>query len=212
MNFGESLAYWYFRLNGFIPLTNFVLHRPDVPHRHNADSDLLAVRFRHVYEEIGGQTNDWDNERFRRWGLDHFNRTVCVIGEIKTGRYDEDDVNRAFDLRRLLYAIRRFGVMASPECDDVGFRLSNKDVVTHGEFSFAKVLVANSALRRRRTGNVTPHCQIELKDAVEFIRTRMNRYPGHKEPARMFFPGDLIQFFAWEAGVAIADTEAGHEE
>ena len=35
MNFGESLAYWYFRLNGFIPLTNFVLHRPDTPRRYN---------------------------------------------------------------------------------------------------------------------------------------------------------------------------------
>ena len=85
MNFGESLAYWYFRLNGFLPLTNFVLHRPDSLRRYNADSDLLAVRFPLVFEEIGGQRDDWDNERFAEWGLDHFNRTVCVIAEIKTG-------------------------------------------------------------------------------------------------------------------------------
>ncbi len=26
MNYGETLAYWYLRLNGFFPLRNFVLH------------------------------------------------------------------------------------------------------------------------------------------------------------------------------------------
>jgi hypothetical protein len=102
--------------------------------------------------------------------------------------------------------------MTSPECDEVGLRLSNESTVTHGEFSFAKVLVASSTLRRGRHERVTPHCHIELKEAVEFIRSRMSRYPGYKEPARMFFPGDLIQFFAWEAGVAIAETQARGEE
>ena len=55
MNYGETLAYWYLRLNGFIPMRNFVLH-PSVnaTDKNSADSDLLAVRFLHVYEEIGG--------------------------------------------------------------------------------------------------------------------------------------------------------------
>ncbi len=26
MNYAETLAYWYLRLNGFFPLKNFVLH------------------------------------------------------------------------------------------------------------------------------------------------------------------------------------------
>ena len=26
MNFAEQLVYWYLRLNGFFPITNFVLH------------------------------------------------------------------------------------------------------------------------------------------------------------------------------------------
>jgi hypothetical protein len=212
MNFGESLAYWYFRLNGFLPLTNFVLHRPDFPHRHNADCDLLAVRFPFVFEEIGGQRDDWDNARFAEWKLDHFSRTVCVIAEIKTGQYDEADVNRAFDRRRVLYGLRRLGVLDSPECDEVCHRLSREGVVNHREFSFAKVLVANSATRRGRFGNTSPYCQIELDDAVDFIRSRMNRYRGDKEPARMLFPGELIQFFAWKAGLPINDSPTGNEE
>lgn len=212
MNFGESLAYWYFRLNGFLPLANFVLHRPDVPHRYNADSDLLAVRFPHVYEDVGGRQEDWDNRRFEEWGLDHLNSTVCVIAEIKTGQYSDASVTRAFDRRRVFYALRRLGVVDLPTCNEVCARLSNEAVVHHEQFSFAKVLIASSA---RRTGNfeyMTPWQQIELEAAVDFIRDRMNRYRGDKEPARMFFPGDLIQFFAWEAALPIADPQERNEE
>ena len=27
MNFAEQLVYWYLRLNGYFPITNFVLHQ-----------------------------------------------------------------------------------------------------------------------------------------------------------------------------------------
>jgi hypothetical protein len=71
MNYGETLAYWYLRLNGFFPLRNFVLHPlngSEANDRYTADSDLLAIRFPYVYEEIGGQPEDWDS-RFSSWGL-----------------------------------------------------------------------------------------------------------------------------------------------
>jgi hypothetical protein len=34
MNSSEELAYWYLRLNGFFPLTNFVIHRHQAPRAH----------------------------------------------------------------------------------------------------------------------------------------------------------------------------------
>lgn len=207
MNFGESLTYWYFRLNGFLPLANFVLHRPDAPRRHNADSDLLAVRFPHVFEEIGGQQNDWDNDRFSDWGLDHFRQTVCVIAEIKTGHYEEASINRAFRPQRVLCALRRFGVVPTDQCEDVCRALGNQSVVHHQDFCFVKVLISSSARMTGLFENTTPHMHLELGDALAFIRTRMNRYRDAKEAARMFFPGDLIQFFAWEAGLPIVDAQ-----
>ena len=59
---------------------------------------------------------------------------------------------------------------------------------------------------------MSPCLQIELDHAVQFIRARMNRYRRDKEPARMFFPGDLIQFLAWESGLPVNDAQMGHEE
>ncbi len=51
MNYGETLTYWYLRLNGFFLLRNFVLHpsyESEGTNNQAADSDLLAVRFPHV--------------------------------------------------------------------------------------------------------------------------------------------------------------------
>lgn len=40
----EKVAYWYFRLNGFFQIENFVVH-PERRGSQRTDADLLAVRF-----------------------------------------------------------------------------------------------------------------------------------------------------------------------
>lgn len=42
MNYGEELAYWYLRFNGFFPISNFVVHRSSGIKR-TSDVDVLAV-------------------------------------------------------------------------------------------------------------------------------------------------------------------------
>jgi hypothetical protein len=45
----EKVAYWYFRLNGFLQIENFVVH-PGRRGGQRTDADLLAVRFPHRAE------------------------------------------------------------------------------------------------------------------------------------------------------------------
>ncbi len=45
----ERVAYWYFRLNGFLQIENFVVH-PENREGQRTDADLLGVRFRHRAE------------------------------------------------------------------------------------------------------------------------------------------------------------------
>lgn len=47
----ERLAYWYFRLNGFLTTENFIVH-PDSGRNQRTDADLLAVRFAHRQENL----------------------------------------------------------------------------------------------------------------------------------------------------------------
>lgn len=141
MNYGETIAYWYFRLNGFVPMTNLVLHEPDNDTQYKSDSDLLAVRFPYVFEEIGGRPEDWDNERFNHWGLDHLHSTVIVFCEVKTGAYKKKSINKSFSSDRLRYAVSRVGFL-DPSCvQDAVQELGAKPTITRGSNQITKVLI-----------------------------------------------------------------------
>ena len=47
----EKVAYWYFRLNGFFQIDNFVVH-PKKPGSQPTDADLIAVRFPYRGESL----------------------------------------------------------------------------------------------------------------------------------------------------------------
>lgn len=74
----ERLAYWYFRINGFLTIENFIVH-PDSGSDQRTDADLLAVRFAHRAENIQDPM------------IDDPKIVVCstyanvIIAEIKTG-------------------------------------------------------------------------------------------------------------------------------
>ena len=97
MNYGETLAYWYLRLNGFFPLRNFVLHRLQQQNgtRENADVDLLAICFPSVHERYGDINvederwdDDWDNNLLEH--LPELKTTITgLIVEVKTSNPGE---------------------------------------------------------------------------------------------------------------------------
>src|SRR5688572_18351639 len=104
MNYGEAIAYWYLRLNGFFPITNFVIHHSSKV-RHSSDCDVLAIRLPFVYEEIGGNEDDWDESLSKELGFDH---TIGVICEVKTGAYRLENIFRP---EYIAYSIARLGFM-----------------------------------------------------------------------------------------------------
>jgi hypothetical protein len=80
----EKVAYWYFRLNGFFQIENFVVH----PERHGGqrtDADLLAVRFPHRSERFFDNPNDTMPDDERRLRLSR-NLIDVVIAEVKTNQ------------------------------------------------------------------------------------------------------------------------------
>ena len=87
INYSEERVYWYLRLNGFFPLTNFVVHKtPDITHR--SDVDLIAIRMPYVFEEVGGRLDDFDSEILSLLGEDFditaLKKTIVVICEVKS--------------------------------------------------------------------------------------------------------------------------------
>jgi hypothetical protein len=74
----EKTAYWFLRLNGFLTVTNFVVH-PDRGHQQRTDVDILGCRFPYRQELQDDPMIDY--ELFTRFE----NKIVIVLAEVKSG-------------------------------------------------------------------------------------------------------------------------------
>ena len=71
-----KIAYWYFRLNGFLGVENFVLHPEDRKHSQRTDADFYGVRF-----QCHSELNMEDDALFKTGRK----RPLFVIAEITRG-------------------------------------------------------------------------------------------------------------------------------
>jgi disulfide oxidoreductase YuzD len=185
INYGEELAYWYLRLNGFFPLTDFVIHMDHEIER-TSDCDVLAVRPAHVYEEIGGQPDDWDDIFPANPNAPC---TIGVICQVKTGQ----DVVQAelFPHEHVIYAIKRLGLCA--DATVVGGNFTGRDCIdVQPAAQLMKLLIA-----QKKYNNHNFKC-LTVCSVREFIRKRLIKYKERKYGDRLFFPSVLLQNFVDE--------------
>ncbi len=80
----EKVAYWYFRLNGFFQIENFVVH-PESSGSQRTDADLLAVRFPFRAERLFDDSNDIMADDVQKLALSD-DLIEVVIVEVKTNQ------------------------------------------------------------------------------------------------------------------------------
>lgn len=195
VNFAEEMAYWYLRLNGFFLLQNFVLHRMGRgPQRGTADSDLLAIRFPYVYEEIGGQDHDWDQKKFKDdWGIEIDKFNLAFIVQVKSGRNVRSQIEKVFSREPLEKAIYRFGIFHKSKVPDIAAKLSQNEDKYYMDHHW---IVAKLAVTKKRVKG--PWLSLLLSEADEFIQKRISYYLYDKYPDRVYFPSALIQYLTWK--------------
>ena len=188
MNYGEEYANWYLRLNGFFTISNFVIHRSREI-EHTSDCDLLGVRPPFVYEEIGGRDDDWDPYLLK--AID-FSKTIGVICEVKTGRYDLKKLFRSESIR---YTIPRLGFVPTALVNNIADSLEKKPFIyIKDNYQIVKLLIAEEG------ENSENYIFKPLGEVVNFLRQRVLKYPKEKFGDRMFFSSILFQ--------SIIDTSA----
>jgi hypothetical protein len=182
-NFGEELAYWYLRLNGFLPITDFVFHsvRNENQNSYNADADILAVRPPKAHEKIDDDILECDIKIVNN---DDESKNIFVYCEVKTGDYD---VPKLFPDERIKYSLRRFGLPETPIISPVTIIENPLSRIEIGFFK--KVLIAN-----KKKNNVDEKALfIDLNSAILFICNRFKKYDAYKYGSRMFFDSSLTQ-------------------
>lgn len=193
-NYGEVLTYWYLRLNGFFPITNFVLHdvHQGENRKYSGDCDILAVRFPFVSEKIRGKYLDWDQDFFRDLGSTS-DRAIGLIVQVKTGQFDQTDLLKSFSKETLAYAIKRIGLVAESEVPSLVAELNDCAKLSKDDFLLAKLAVIGRPLN---DGNERPFIIKEIHEIDEFIRDRIKEHESTKRADRMFFSDPLMQYLA----------------
>ena len=196
MNYGEDLAYWYLRLNGFFPITNLVVHR-SAGVEHRSDIDVLAIRPPHVYEEVGGRPDDWD--QYLATSL-RFDRPLGIICEVKTGGYDP---GKLFRSEHVEYAVRRLGLVDTAESGGVATTLAEMPILELSDGSaIGKLFISNT------DHQAGPFFTRTLGQVEDFLADRVHRYPAEKFASRMFFPTGVFQHLIAQVQRAIANRKA----
>jgi hypothetical protein len=181
MNYGEEYAFWYLRLNGFFPISNFVIHKSGKI-SHSSECDLLAIRTPNVFEEIGGQKDDWDI-----WFRDRFdlNKTIGLICEVKTSRYNKDEIFRKSNIQ---YCIGRLGFVQQQLIKSILNQCYESRVIDiNDQYQIGKVLIANDG------SDTNQYWYLNLGSVISFLEGRVEKYPEEKYSDRMFFSSILFQ-------------------
>lgn len=170
----EQIAYWYFRLNGFLLIENFYIH-PLNRGGARTDADLLAVRFPHRAERLLDDPNDVMADDVDALALTR-DRIDVVIAEVKEGlcHLNGPWTDRASqNVQRVLAAI---GCVPHARINDAAAALYEQGCFDDD----ALLRVRLVALGRTKDEGIRAHyprvCQITLEDALRFIFRRLHRY------------------------------------
>lgn len=176
----EKVAYWYFRLNGFLQIENFVVH-PSGHGGQRTDADLLAVRFPYRAERLFDNPNDImvDDEYNLMLSRDLID---VVIVEVKTNspctlngpwtRQDRQNVHR------VLAAI---GCLPHDRINDAA-----TDIYRTGQYqTFEGLRIRLLALGRDRNTELAENypsvTQLIWTDLLTFIWHRFRAYRNQKK-------------------------------
>jgi hypothetical protein len=181
----ERVAYWYFRLNGFLQIENFVIH-PGGRGSQRTDADLLGVRFpdrkEFLFDDEHPMQDDADRLRLVT------NRTDVVIAEIKRNEICRlngpwtDENQRNID--RILAAI---GCL-----NENNIRTAATALYKTGAFIGDRVQIRLIAIGRATSGDLAKQykqvTQVTWDQILSFIWKRFNTYRKQKTDVQQWDP------------------------
>lgn len=185
-NYAEELAYWYLRLNGFFVMKNFVLHNRGLDSSQNADIDLLAIRNKYTFEEVGGQQADPDHELFKFFDP---KKNIELLVEVKSGGYKSI---RLGNIDRLRYGVQRLGFFSHNKANCISQKLLMSHIAEGDFHQIGKLLISGSSAQE--SGFIC----LTLDSIETFIVNHLKKYAQDKYGARHFFHSDLIQYLSWK--------------
>lgn len=173
----ERVAYWYFRLNGFLQIENFVVH-PEKKGSARTDADLIGVRFPHREE---GLYDDRPCIMEDDSLLELSDLVEVIIAEVKTGQCSLNPAwteSHRQNIHRILAAIGCIPKAGIPDAATNLYRL--------GVHTSDGLRIRSVAIGRERNPSLNPVTQIVWSDILGFIWDRLREYRRQKTDTRQW--------------------------
>lgn len=174
----EKVAYWYFRLNGFLQVENFYVH-PRNRGGARTDADLLAVRFPHRAERLYDDPGDIMEDDEQCLSLSR-ELVDVLIAEVKSGPCA---LNGPWTNPQLENVHR---VLAAIGCLPRNLIQVAADAIYHRGWyeANAGLRVRLVSIGRRRSAEITrtyPQVtQVTWEEVLAFVHRRLRRYRNQK--------------------------------
>ena len=172
----ERLAYWYFRLNGFLTTENFIVH-PDSGSEQRTDADVLAVRFADRAENLDEPMED--DARISRINT----YANIVIAEVKTSDCKLNGPWTRPDDRNMNRVIKAIGCMPNESVEAASQSLYNTGAWSGDNATirlFAIGDLKNPNLELHRGAKLPLEQQISWSEIVGFVIKRFSTYKRQK--------------------------------
>ncbi len=169
----ERLAYWYFRLNGFLTIENFILHDEEGgPPR--TEIDLIALRLpyrREALRDYGGVVEFMeDAPQFSEKQI-----PIAAFVEVTTGQCKLNGPWTDKEKGNLPRALRALGVVPSDEVCDVAEHLYE-----NGQYQLPSIEIGLIAIGKKKNPDLTERMpsvpQLFWDDIKGFIFDRFAKY------------------------------------
>jgi len=168
----EAPSYWYFRLNGFLTIPDFVVH-PENRRDFGTDIDILGVRFPYRAELFSKPMKD--DAVFTRIA----DRPYFIVAEVKKTLCDLNGPWTKPEKTNMHKLLRAIGVCRERTVDKVAASLYDKGYFSNTRFYMSLFCVGkarNSSIRERYPD--VP--QVTWDAILRFIFTRLSDYRDEK--------------------------------
>lgn len=165
----EAVGYWYLRLNGFLTITNFVVH-PDEPGNQKTDADVIGVRFPHRAELLNNPMIDDDV-------FMQIREPFIALTEIKSGRCEINPTFRRREQRNVERILMGVGAFSADLRDEIA-----ESMYATGEFSSEVYKIAFCCIGDQYNHDIgLPNVlQITWDQVLSFIFRRFSNYRNRK--------------------------------
>jgi len=168
----DDLAYWFFRLNGFLTIVNFVVHR-ERRGETGTDVDILGVRFPYRTELFGRSMID--HKEFTKIT----SRPFVVIAEVKKGLCNLNGPWTSRERKNVDRVLRAVGIVPIEDIEQVADCLHSDGVYKSANYYISLICVGenkNQEIRLRYP--LVP--QITWSEIISFIYDRFRKYRNVK--------------------------------